>query len=151
MESEIEMKLIVDSCVFIDAFDPQSPNHLAAVQLLEKLRARDLLITMPAHGWFEVQCTFQRLSLKQEFVGPFLAGRMDYPIELIHIDEKFIKKYSMVDIPYIKAGDHIFVVVAKINDCPLITSDEKMITISKKCGVRVFEPVEFMNELGESI
>ncbi len=76
---------------------------------------------------------------------------MDYPIQLIHLDEQFIKKYSMVDIPYIKAGDHIFVVVAKINDCPLITSDAKMITISKECGVRVFEPVEFMNELGESI
>jgi len=65
------MKLIVDSCVFIDAFEPQSPNYLAAVQLLEKLRARDLLITMPAHGWFEIQCTFQRLSLKQQFVGHF--------------------------------------------------------------------------------
>ena len=56
----------------------------------------------------------------------------------------------MIDIPYIKAGDHIFVVVAKINDCPLITSDEKMITISKECGVRVFNPAEFMSELGEN-
>ena len=150
MGFEIEMKLIVDSCVFIDAFDPKSPNHPPAVQLLEELRARDLLITMPAHWWVEVQCTFQRLSLNQQFVGPFLAGRMDYPIELIHIDEQFIKKYSMIDIPYIKAGDHIFVVVSKINDCPLITSDAKMITISKECGVRVFMPAEFMNELGEN-
>ncbi len=150
MGSEIEMKLIVDSCVFIDAFDPQSPNHPPAVQLLEELRARDLLITMPAHGWFEVQCAFQMLSLEQRFVGPFIAGRMDYPIELIHIDKPFIEKYAMADIPYIKAGDHIFVAMAKTNDCPLITSDAKMITISKECGVRVFKPAEFMNELGEN-
>jgi predicted nucleic acid-binding protein len=144
---EVETMLIVDACVFIDVFDPQSRNHPAAVQLLEKLRARNLPVTMPAHGLFEVLCTFQRLSLEKKFVGPFLAGRMDYPIQLIHIDEEFIKKYSMVDIPYTRAGDHIFIVVAKVNDCPLITSDAKMIEISKQCGVQVFEPADYMNEL----
>ncbi len=143
--------LIVDSCVFIDTFDPQSPNHLAAVQLLETLLARDLQITMPAHGWFEVQCTLQKLISEQRFEGPLFAGRMDYPIQLIHIDERFIHRYAMVDIPYIKGGDHIFIAMAKVNDCPLITSDAKMIKISNKCGVRVFKPVEFMNELGENI
>ena len=148
--TQVDMKLLVDSCVFIDAFDPQSSNHSAAVQLLEELSARDLLITMPTHGWFEVQCAFQRLSSEQRFVGPTIAGRMDYPVELMHIDKPFIEKYAMADIPYIKAGDHIFIAIAKINDYPLITSDAKMITVSKQCGVRVFEPVEFMNELGEN-
>ena len=71
-------------------------------------------------------------------------------IQLIQLDKQFIEKYAMVDIPYIKAGDHIFVAMAKVNNCPLITSDAKMFTISKKCGVRVFEPIEFMNKLGEN-
>ena len=150
MSPEIEIKLIVDSCVFIDAFDPRSPNHAPAVQLLEELRGRGVLITMPAHGWFEVQCAFQKLSMEQRFVGPFISGRMDYPVQLIHIDKPFIQKYAMADIPYIKAGDHIFIAMAKTNDCPLITSDEKMFTISKQCGVHVFKPAEFMNELGDS-
>ncbi len=148
--TEVDMKLLVDSCVFIDSFDPHSPNYRAAVQLLEQLLARNLLITMPAHGWFEVQCALQKLSSEQRFVGPVIADRMDYPIELIHIDKPFIEKYAMADIPYIKAGDHIFVAIAKINDWPLITSDTQMITISKQCGVRVFEPAEFMNELNEN-
>ena len=144
------MKLIVDSCVFIDSFDPQSPNYHDAFQLLAELRARDLLITMPAHGWFEVQCALQKLSSEQRFVGPVIAGRMVYPVELIHIDEPFIEKYAMADIPYIKAGDHIFIAIAKFNDYPLITSDAKMINVSKQCGVRVFKPAEFMNELIQS-
>ena len=148
--TQVDMKLLVDSCVFIDAFDPKSPNHSAAIQLLEELRARDLLITMPAHGWFEVECAFQKLSSEQRLVGPTIDGRMDYPVELIHIDKPFIEKYAMADIPYIKAGDHIFIAFAKINDYPLITSDAKMIDVSKQCGVRVFEPAEFMNELGEN-
>ncbi len=75
---------------------------------------------------------------------------MDYRIELIHIDDQFINKYAMADIPYIKAGDHIFIAIAKINDYALITSDAKMIDVSKQCGVRVFEPAEFMNELIQS-
>ncbi len=148
--TQVDMKLLVDSCVFIDAFDPQSPNHSAAVQLLEELRVRGLLIAMPTSGWFEVQCTLRRLSLEQRFVGPVIAGRMDYPVELIHIDKPFIEKYAMADIPSIKAGDHIFIAIAKINDYPLITSDAKMIDVSKQCGVRVFEPAEFMNELIQS-
>jgi hypothetical protein len=104
---------------------------------------------MPAHGWFEIQCASQKLGLEKRFKGPAIAGRMDCPIELIHIDKEFIEKYAMADIPYIKAGDHIFVAIAKLNDYPLITSDKKMIVASKKCGIRVFKPVEFMKELGK--
>lgn len=139
--------IIIDSCVFIDTFDPKSPNHTPAVELLKELRARELSITMPAHGWFEVQCTLQRLTEQQEFVGPIFDGKMNYPIELIYIDEGFIKKYSMVNIPYIRAGDHIFIVVAKVNECPLVTNDEEMIAKSNECGVQVFTPTEFKDEL----
>ena len=139
--------IIVDTCVFIDTFDPESPNHGPAVQLLEELRTRELLATLPAHGWFEVQCTLQKLTAEGKFVGPLIDGKMNYPIELIHIDEEFIKKYAMADIPYIKAGDHIFIAIAKFNDCPLITSDQKMLAVSNRCGVRVFEPAEFISEL----
>lgn len=139
------MKLLIDSCVFIAAFDSQSSNRADSIQLLSELAKRQIVITMPAHGWFEVQCNLQRLSsLEKNFVGPRIAGQMNYQVELIHIDEPFIRKYSMVPIPYIKAGDHIFIAVAKLNNVPLITTDKKMTTISKECGVRVFTPSEFL-------
>ena len=141
------MKLLVDSCVFVDSFDPESANHADALALLNELRRRQLLITMPAHGWFEVQCTFQRLVAEKRFVGPTIDGQMNYPVELIHIDKPFIEKYAMANIPYIKAGDHIFLAIAKRNDYPLVTSDLKMISVSKQCGVNVFTPAEFLNDL----
>ena len=141
------MKILIDTCVFIDAFDADSDNHHDSLNLLEELRKHNLLITMPAHAWFEVQCTFQKLTKERRFKGPTIGGRMDYPIELIHIDDKFIIKYAMVDIPYIKAGDHIFVTVAKLNNYPLITSDGKMIDVCKKCGISVYTPNEFLKEL----
>jgi uncharacterized protein YacL len=49
----------------------------------------------------------------------------------------------MVDIPHIKAGDHIFVAVAKVDSIPLITNDGKMNEVAKQCGVQVFSPKEF--------
>jgi len=141
------MNILIDSCVFIDSFDPQSPNHEDSLRLLDDLRNRDILIAMPAHGWFEVQCTLQRLIKEKRFVGPMVQGQMNYPVELIHIDKLFIQKYSMADIPYIKAGDHIFIAVAKINSCPLVTSDFKMTEVAKHCGVHVFTPAEYAKKL----
>lgn len=141
------MKLIVDSCVFIDAFDPQSSNHQDSLSFLECLRRLNRLITMPAHGWFEVQCTLQRLTNQNKFIGPRILDVMIYPIELIHIDKEFIEKYAMVDVPYTKAGDHMFIVVAKVNGYELITSDQKMYDISKSININVFKPREYLCEI----
>jgi predicted nucleic acid-binding protein len=144
------MKLLVDSRVFIDSFDPQSSNYAASLALLEELRRRDIPVTMPAHGWFEIQCTLQRLIAEKRFVGPAMQGKMNYPVELIHIDQPFIQKYAMADIPYIKASDHIFIAIAKINDYPLVTSDSKMTDVAKQRNIRVFSPTEYLNELAKT-
>jgi len=144
------MKLIVDSCVFIDAFDPQSSNHLAAICLLTHLRDNNRLVTMPAHGWFEVQCALQKLTIEQRFIGPQISGVMNYPIELVHIDKQFIEKYAMADIPYIKAADHIYVAIAKINNWPLVTSDARMISVAGQAGIRIYEPAAYLQEVTKS-
>jgi len=144
------MTLLVDSSVFIDVFDPASINHRDSLALLNELGSRSILITMPAHGWFEVQCTFQRLISEKRFVGPIINGQMNYQIELIPIDADFIKKYQMADIPYTKAGDHIFVVIAKVNGYPLVTNDLGMITVAQQGGVQVFSPKEYADKLVSS-
>jgi predicted nucleic acid-binding protein len=69
---------------------------------------------------------------------------MNYPVELIHIDHDFILRYRMAAIPYIKAGDHIFLAIAKVDGLPLITSDAKMISVAKRCGVKVFHIKELV-------
>jgi len=101
---------------------------------------------MPAHAWFEVQCSLQKLTQEGRFVGPAFQGEMRYPVELIHIDKEFILRYRMAEIPYIKAGDHIFVAVAKLDGHTLITSDSKMLEVARQCGVRAFHPRELVEE-----
>ena len=139
------MKVLVDSCVFVNAFDPSSHTYGESLALLEYLRAKNRQITMPAHAWFEVQCSLQKLEDEGRFIGPTIQGQMNYPIELIHIDKEFILRYRMAGIPYIKAGDHIFLAIAKLDGLPIITSDAKMISVAKQCNIRVFHPKDLVD------
>jgi rRNA-processing protein FCF1 len=101
---------------------------------------------MPAHAWFEIWCTLKRLERwDRKFSGRPVKGATQYPIEFIFIDGHFLKKYGNVDLKYIKAGDHIFLVIAKINGYPIITTDKKMREVAESEGIPVYNPLEFMN------
>jgi predicted nucleic acid-binding protein len=69
---------------------------------------------------------------------------MQLPLELIHIDAHFIHRYGNVSIPYTKAADHIFIVVAFVNKYPIVTWDGKMIKVAKEVGVRVYKPDQYV-------
>ena len=139
--------LLLDASVFIDTFDPASENHRSSVDLLQNLRRRAQLVSMPAHGWFEVQCTLRRLRSEGRFVGPIFDGRMEYELRLIHLDEPFIQKYAPIEIPHLKAGDHIYVVVAKANDATLVTNDKKMRAVAIEVGVHALSSADLNSTL----
>jgi len=144
-------KILVDSCVFINAFQSDSAYRKASIAFLNSLLSKNQLITMPAHGWFEVWCNLRRLSeVDRKYLAPIFQGAMKYPVELIHIDLEFIKKYGNLDIPYTKAGDHIFIVVAFVNGYPLITWDIGMMKAAKEIGINVYTPDEYMTILNGS-
>ena len=102
-------------------------------------------MTMPAHGWFEVWCNSKRIEkIDKKFKGVSINGQWTFPIKLIHIDADFINKYGNVEIPYTKAGDHIYLVVAYVNKFPLITTDGGMTKIAKELGISVYTPAEYL-------
>lgn len=139
-------KLLVDSCVFISAFKEDSEYRDESRKFLELLLNRNQMITMPAHGWFEVWCNLKRIErIDKKFISPTFNGLKSYPVELIHIDDKFISKYGSVDIPYAKAGDHIYLVIAHINKYKLITWDKGMSIIAKSISIDVQNPTEFLS------
>ena len=61
------------------------------------------------------------------------------------IDHKFIENYFDVDIPYAKAGDSIYMVMAKKLGLPLITRDKGMYKVSKAAGINVLTISEALN------
>jgi predicted nucleic acid-binding protein len=139
------MEIIVDSCVFINAMKEDSEFREQCLNFLEYLSEREREITMPAHGWFEVWCNLKRIEkIDKKFKGESVNGDWKFPVKLIHIDSDFIGKYGNIDIPYIKAADHIFVVVAYVNGYPLVTTDGPMAKKAKEIGVKVYTPEEFI-------
>ena len=67
-------------------------------------------------------------------------------VEFIHIDAQFLEEYGSVDVPVIKAMDHLFLVVAKKNNLPLVTWDKQMIAAGAECGVNVSNPTDWMQQ-----
>jgi len=138
-------KLLVDSCVFINALKADSAHREQCLAFLNVLTSANQPILMPAHGWFEVFCSLKRVEqVDRQFKGVSINNKWHFPFELIHIDADFIGKYGNVDIPYIKAGDHIYLVVAYVNGYSLVTTDNGMANIARQIGVSVFSPAEYV-------
>jgi predicted nucleic acid-binding protein len=62
----------------------------------------------------------------------------------IPIDETFVTKYYAVDLPYLKAGDLIFVAMAKGDGSVLITEDDTQYKKAKEAGVTVYRIKEYL-------
>lgn len=140
-------KLIVDACVLIDSFQCGSEHRSSSIAFIDHCVRHNQLITMPAHGWFEFWCNVNKLSEQdRKYLPPAFVGKMQLRMELIHIDEQFIKKYGNVNIPYLVASDHIYLVVAYVNKYPLVTRDAKMAKVAKQLGVQVFTPSEYNSQ-----
>jgi PIN domain nuclease of toxin-antitoxin system len=139
--------VLVDSCVLIDSFDPASANHASSLHLMEALADKEVVVIMPAHGYFEVQCAIERLKVEKRFNVPAIDPKKKYRLNLLPIDDGFIAKYKMADVPRLKAGDHIFLAVAKVDNISLITSDTQLLSAGRRASVSVFTPAEALAEV----
>ena len=138
-------KILIDTCIVIAAIDKNSLDHVTAHKLLEWAEKEKIMFSIPAHAVFEIWCTGKRLAkIDKTFQGGAINNKFNYPIDVLYIDEVFLKKYGNVELKHIKAGDHIFLVVAKLDNYPLITLDSKMIKVAKAEGIEVYTPDEFI-------
>ncbi len=137
-------KILVDSCVFINAMKEDSDHKDECRKFLEVLSSSGLGMTIPAHGWFEVWCNLKRIESENKLSSTSINGQWKFPVELIHIDADFISKYGNVHIPYAKAGDHIYLVVAYVNGYKLVTTDNGMAKVAHSLEISVFSPAEYL-------
>lgn len=68
------------------------------------------------------------------------------PLKLsgIPIDEAFVSKYLDVSLPYLKAGDFIFLCLAKKESAMLLTDDAKLRARAIEAGVDALTTAEFL-------
>ena len=67
-------------------------------------------------------------------------------IELVPVDESFIKRYYNVALPELRAGDLILAALAKGDQIPLVTEDRELLVKSKSAGIAAFTITEFLQE-----
>jgi predicted nucleic acid-binding protein len=144
----MEPKLIIlDACVVIHALDSNAEQHGEARDLVRHLKEKKFQVVMPMHGFFEIQCAMKRMTRVEgrRITSPFNAEVKALHITPQPIDHKFIENYFNVEIPYAKAGDSIYIVMAKKLGLPLVTRDKGMYKVSKKAGINVLSISEALN------
>jgi predicted nucleic acid-binding protein len=145
---DVDRKVIIlDACVVIHAFDSDAEQHVEARDLVKILKEKNFRVVMPMHGFFEIQCAMKRMTRVEgrTIKSPFNEEVKGLQITPQPIDHKFIENYFEVDIPYAKAGDSIYMVMAKKLGLPLVTRDKGMYKVSKRAGINVLTISEALN------
>ena len=139
---------VVDACVLTDIFIETRERHFLANQLNKVLTKKKIKPLVPIHAAFEVKCAIENERIQRPKVNykdkdPFNKNR----IEHIWLDRKFFEEYWNLSVPYIKAGDRYYILIAKKRNIPLVTEDKKQKKVAKQAGVEAFTIQEFLEKI----
>lgn len=132
--------IIIDTCVIIDMVDKNRPRHSEASELTKYLTENQLRIRFPCYGFFEIGSALRRSYTD---VSHWFDETLYY--DAVAIDPDFIVKYYSRDLPYMKAGDSIFLAMAKVDGADLITEDNDLYKKAKVFGVNVYRISEYLD------
>lgn len=137
--------IIVDTNVLVDMHLSHRPRHQEALKLKHYLDSHSIRLKIPMHAMFEIAS-----ALQSEFRT---VGRSGFQIsqgviytDPVPIDWDFIDRYFEADLPYLRAGDLIFVAMAKRDQALLITEDDDLYKVAKSVGVAVYRTKEFLEQ-----
>ena len=145
--------LIIDTCVLLDILISSRARHEEAQKLADYLHTSDRTAEVPIHAVFEIRSGWKneemQASPKALPVSTRHIKETPFQIVTIDIDQEFIDEYYRPDLPYLKAGDMIFVAMAKGDGKPLITEDEEMYKKAQTFDVEVYKIQEFLDRLNQ--
>ena len=139
--------MILDGSVLADIFIKSQVRHEIGSRLANYIAKNKIQVTIPMHAILEIKGAIDNERLKPGCGEVSQVFTEEYPLEVktIPIDQKFLKEYLDLSIPYIKAGDLIYILIAKKHKCPLITEDKMQARIAKSVGIQTYTIKEFLN------
>lgn len=66
-------------------------------------------------------------------------------VNMVPIDDSFLQKYMDTSVPYLKAGDLLFVLIAKKEGLKLITEDVAQYEVARAANVEVYKIQDYLN------
>ncbi len=143
---KFENGVLFDNSVLYAVFDTKDHFHKKAKMLYKKCLSRSKRIWVPAHTWFEFNSTRLRRILSDE--ASFDVG-IEIEINVLHIEEAFLERYYITDLPYIKGADYIYMAVAYVEELPLITQDGQLLSETKKEYIKAYTIDEYTSLLSK--
>ncbi|MFH1231814.1 MAG: PIN domain-containing protein [Planctomycetota bacterium] len=143
------MEVILDASVLADIFIKSRPRHKTGCLLSDYIKREKTLVTVPYHAILEVKCAIdnERLNPNRGEVSKVFTEESPLNLNAIPIDKNFLQKYFILNMPYIKTNDLIYILIAKKRKCPLITEDKTQAKIAKSVNVAVYTMKDFLDRL----
>ena len=145
----MQKEIVVDTSVILDILVTTRPGHRFAKLIGVYLIDNDIRITVPLHALFEIKSGLLEAKKDASAIGDELKLNEDVsegtPLKynFLPIDTAFFDKYFDAELPHIKAGDYMYVTVAKNNGLTLLTEDSTQYAVAKEAGVTVYNIEEF--------
>lgn len=144
-----DVTVVIDTTVLIDFALETEPRHANAVELIKGLVERGVRILVPFHAAIEIMCNISGgVKNNKSIQSPHAANNPNTIQLMLHsvpINLEFMDLYQMADLPYMKAGDILFLALARAGGVPLITEDLKMYEKAKKIiGANAFLVTEYL-------
>ena len=150
---DLPISPVIDSCVLIDMFDPESPRHEVAKDLGDWLIDNRVKAFMPWTGMFELNRVITRIRKENpnHQLSAHFTEERPIVVERIPVDAAFFAKYFCRELPYTKAADMLFLSIAYVDKRPLVTEDNKLREAANGAGVAVYTIVEFLKHVKGSL
>ena len=140
--------VIVDASVLVDFVLENSPRHNGAVRLFTFLLKHQIRVRIPFHAAFEHMSAIRRNVWFEDGQQAPHARQDNQGLQVqlfaVPIDNAFIERYPTVGLPYMKAGDLLYLAMAKADGAPLITEDQELYDKAQKAGITTFKVSEYV-------
>jgi predicted nucleic acid-binding protein len=142
-------EIVADTSAILDIIIRSRPRHKFAKAVGMYLIDNQVKVTVPMHALFEIRSAILNAKLG--------AAESQVPIQInedisestplfynpIPIDDKFFNKYFIAEISDLKAGDYMYVALAKVEKLDFLTEDIGQYNAAKLAGVAVYNLEEY--------
>jgi predicted nucleic acid-binding protein len=140
--------VVVDTSVLVDFALESAKLHADAVLLFRLLLERGIRIRAPYHAAFEFLATVRRQVLFEGAIQSSQAGVADQSlvvaVHAVPINSAFSNHYTTTGLPQLKAGDLLFLALARGDGATLITEDIDLHKKAVATGVRCFKIRQYL-------
>jgi predicted nucleic acid-binding protein len=141
MSANTITRLILDTSVLIDMLCSPRPRHPAAKRLQAILERDRTTIVLPYFALFEVAAATKSEKVSSTFKFP---ADFALNLDLRPIDLAFFRTYYDPSLPNVRAGDLVFLALAKHDALPLVTEDVPLRAACRSIAINVYGIEEYV-------